>query len=335
MAISVREVAEAASVSVGTVSNVLNRPDRVSADTAERVRAAIERLGYVRNDAARQLRAGRSRSVGLLVRDVRNPFFTDVARGVEDAAADAGLTVLLGNSNESPERESAYLDLFEEQRVLGVLTSPVSEDLPRLIRLHERGTPVVLVDRETSDGRLSSVAVDDVAGGYIAVSHMADIGRQRIAFVGGPVSIRQVSDRLTGARQAAAERREVSLQHVTTESLTVLAGRAAGKQIREMRPDQRPDAIFAANDLVAVGVLQALTMMSGVRVPEDIALIGYDDIDFAAAAVVPLSSVRQPSALLGRTAMELLIRETDAGDDFEPEQIVFQPELVVRDSSIR
>lgn len=335
MTISIREVAEAAGVSVGTVSNVLNRSDRVSPGTADRVRAAIERLGYVRNDAARQLRAGRSRSVGLLVRDVRNPFFTDVARGAEDAAADAGLTVLLGNSNESPERESAYLDLFEEQRVLGVLTSPVSEDLPRLVRLHERGTPVVLVDREASDGRLSSVAVDDVAGGYIAVSHLADIGRQRIAFVGGPVSIRQVSDRLTGARQAAAERREVSLQHVSTESLTVLAGRAAGKQIREMRADQRPDAIFAANDLIAVGVLQALTMMSGVRVPEDIALIGYDDIDFAAATVVPLSSVRQPSALLGRTAMELLLRETDFGDNFEPEHIVFQPELVVRDSSIR
>lgn len=334
MTISVREVATAAGVSVGTVSNVLNRPDRVSADTAARVRAAIEQLGYVRNDAARQLRAGRSRSVGLLVRDVRNPFFTDVARGAEDAAADAGLTVLLGNSNESTEREASYLDLFEEHRVLGVLSSPVSEDLPRLVRLHERGTPVVLVDRETSDGRISSVAVDDVAGGYMAVTHLADIGRQRVFFVGGPVGIKQVSDRLSGARQAAAERSGLSLQTFVTESMSVLAGRAAGEKILELRGTERPDAIFAANDLVAVGLLQALTMRGGVRVPEDIALIGYDDIDFAAATVIPLSSVRQPSALLGRTALELLVRETNEGADFEPEQIVFQPELVVRETTV-
>lgn len=333
MTISVRDVATAAGVSLGTVSNVLNRPDRVAHETAERVRAAIERLGYVRNDAARQLRAGRSRSVGLLVRDVRNPFFTDIARGAEDAAADVGLTVMLGNSSESPERESSYLDLFEEQRVLGILTSPVSEDLPRLIRLHDRGTPVVLVDREASEGRLSSVAVDDVAGGYLAIAHLADVGRQRIMFVGGPVDIRQVADRLAGARQAAAERRDVSLQYVATESLTVLSGRAAGERIRELPARELPDAIFAANDLVAVGVLQALTMMGGMKVPDDLALIGYDDIDFAAAAVVPLSSVRQPSTLLGRTAMELLLRETEAGEAFEPEQIVFQPELVVREST--
>ncbi|HEY1105127.1 MAG TPA: LacI family DNA-binding transcriptional regulator, partial [Agromyces sp.] len=172
MAVSVREVAAAASVSVGTVSNVLNRPDKVAPATVERVLAAIEELGFVRNDAARQLRAGRSRSIGFVVLDVRNPFFTEVARGAETRAADAGLTVLLGTSDESIERERVYVDLFEEQRVHGVLISPLADDLPRLQRLRDRGTPVVLVDRQVHDRSFSSVSVDDVAGGRLAAEHL-------------------------------------------------------------------------------------------------------------------------------------------------------------------
>ncbi|WP_206737338.1 LacI family DNA-binding transcriptional regulator [Agromyces albus] len=333
MVVSVRDVAAAASVSVGTVSNVLNRPEKVSPDTVERVRAAIAELGFVRNDAARQLRAGRSSSIGLIVLDVRNPFFTDVARGAEDRAAEDGMTLLLGNSDENPDREGAYLDLFEQQRVHGVLISPLTDDLPRLERLRKRGTPVVLVDRESADRSYSSVAVDDVVGGELAVRHLADIGRRRVAFVGGPSSIRQVVDRLEGARRAVEATPGMTLEVIETESLTVLQGRAAGEQIRERPVSERPDAIFAANDLLAMGVLQALKMLGTVEVPGDIALIGYDDIDFASAAVVPLSSIRQPASLIGYTAVDLLLKEAAAGSEFTPEQVTFQPELVVREST--
>ncbi|SMG50100.1 transcriptional regulator, LacI family, partial [Plantibacter flavus] len=145
MSASVKDVAARAGVSVGTVSNVLNRPEKVSPVTVDRVHAAIDELGFVRNDAARQLRAGRSRSVGLVVLDVGNPFFTDVARGAEDRADAEGWSVLLGNSDESIDRERAYLDLFEEQRVAGVLITPLGDDLTRLSRLRDRGTPTVLV----------------------------------------------------------------------------------------------------------------------------------------------------------------------------------------------
>jgi LacI family transcriptional regulator len=333
MAVSVRDVAAAASVSVGTVSNVLNRPDKVAPATVARVTAAIEALGFVRNDAARQLRAGRSRSIGLVVLDVRNPFFTDVARGAEDRAAEEGMTILLGNSDENADRERAYLDLFEEQRVAGVLISPLADDLPRLQRLRDRGTAVVLVDREVADQTFSSVAVDDVVGGYLAVRHLLDIGRNRIAFVGGPESIRQVADRLAGARRAIAESPGATLEVVATESLSVLAGRAAAEGIRERAASARPDAIFAANDLLAMGVLQALMMQGGVDVPGEIALIGYDDIDFASAAVVPLSSIRQPAALIGYTAVDLLLKEAGGVDGAERERVIFQPELVVRGST--
>lgn len=334
---SIRDVATRAGVSVGTVSNVLNHPAKVSGPAAARVQAAIRELGFVRNDAARQLRAGRSKTVGLVVLDVRNPFFTDLARGAEDQAATAGLSVLLGNSDENSDRESTYLDLFEEQRVLGVLISPIGDVTSRLERLRERGTHAVLVDRSSGDDSpFSSVSVDDIAGGQSAVEHLISEGCRRIAFVGGPFEIRQVADRHLGAQRAVDAHLGVTLEVFPLPTLTVIAGRSAGLAIVERAQEDRPDGIFAANDLLAMGVLQALVMQGDARisVPRDIALIGYDDIDFAGAAVVPLSSIRQPSALIGQTAVEILVEEAN-DPALVPRQVVFQPELVVRESTRR
>ncbi|MGW8482123.1 LacI family DNA-binding transcriptional regulator [Microbacterium sp. NPDC055903] len=334
MAVSVRDVAATAGVSVGTVSNVLNRPDKVAASTVERVQAAIEHLGFVRNDAARQLRAGRSRSIGLVVLDAGNPFFADVARGAEARADEDRLSVLLGNSDEDASREDGYLDLFREQRVNGVLISPASDDVPKLQRIADAGTPVVLVDHEIPGSDFLSVSVDDVEGGYLAARHLLEIGRRRLAFVAGPRSIAQVANRLAGALRAVAEVDGAVLEVIEQPALTVLNGRDAGERIVARVDGERPDAVFAANDLLAVGILQAFTMFSDVRVPQDIALIGYDDIDFASATVVPLSSIRQPAQLIGHTAVELLLRSIDEPEgDFE-RRVRFQPELVVRASTV-
>ncbi|HEY5223823.1 MAG TPA: LacI family DNA-binding transcriptional regulator [Microbacteriaceae bacterium] len=332
MPVSIRDVAVLAGVSVGTVSNVLNRPQKVADSTVTRVRDAIRTLGFIRNDAARQLRAGRSRSIGLVVLDAGNPFFMDVARGAESRALDDGLVVLLGNSDEHRSREEAYLDLFEQQRVAGLLITPIDDALPRLQRMREQGIPCVLVDRQVHDKSFSSVAVDNTAGGRMAVNHLIDSGRRKIAFIGGPRGLAQVDERLAGARQAVHESPGVTLELIETEFLTVLQGRAAGEAIGLRAAANRPNAIFAANDLVAVGVLQGLAILGDIRVPEDIALIGYDDIEFAASTIVPLTSIRQPSQLIGRTAVDLLIREAE-DDGFRPEQVVFQPELVVRAST--
>ncbi len=331
MAVGVKDVAKAAGVSVGTVSNVLNRPDRVSAQTVERVQRVIRELGFVRNDAARQLRAGRSRSIGLVVPDIGNPFFADVARGAEDRAADAGMTVLLGNSDEREERQEAHLDLFREQRVNGVLLSPASDDLSAVLRFASGAMPMILVDREVEQGLVPSVSVDDVEGGRLAAEHLLAAGRRRLAFVCGPQSVRQVADRLVGARAAVASRSDAALEVVERSALTVLQGRAAGEEILARDAADRPDAVFAANDLLAVGLLQAFSFGAGIRVPEDIAVVGYDDIDFASATVVPLSSVRQPARLLGWTGVDLLLKELD-GVEHE-RRVRFQPELVVRESS--
>ncbi len=332
MSVSVKDVAARAGVSIGTVSNVMNRPDKVSASTVERVQRAIDELGFVRNDAARQLRAGRSRAIGLVILDVGNPFFTDLARGAEDKAAESGMSIILGNSDERASRETAYLELFEQQRVHGVLISPFGDITERLHRLRDRGIPAVLVDRTSADVSFSSVSVDDVAGGSLAVEHLISQGRRRIAFVGGPHAIRQVADRLEGARGAVSRHPGVTLEVIEIAALSVIEGRAAGVAIRERTAADRPDAVFAANDLIAMGVLQALNMQGVLHVPHDIALIGYDDIDFASAAVVPMSSIRQPSAMIGSTAVEILLEEA-ADPTLAPRQIVFQPELVIRESS--
>ena len=332
--VTIKEVAARAEVSVGTVSNVLNRPDQVAAPTRARVEAAIAELGFVRNESARQLRAGHSRTVGLVVLDVANPFFTDVARGAEDALNDAGLAVLLCNSDEQDGREARYLELLEQQRVQGILITPVHAADQRLAAIRRRGTPVVLVDRLSRSRGQCSVAVDDVLGGDLAASHLFDGGHDRIAYVGGPFTIRQVQDRYDGALRAMAQRDRdpADLHVVETPTLNIASGQRAGELLAELPARRRPTAAFCANDMLALGLLQALTRRR-VAVPADMAIVGYDDIDFAAAATVPLSSVRQPRQQLGQTAAELLLEEALQGGRHKHRQVVFDPELVVRDSS--
>jgi LacI family transcriptional regulator len=332
--ISIRDVAAHAGVAVGTVSNVLNRPDIVAASTRERVHAAIKALGFVRNESARQLRAGRSRMIGLIVLDVANPFFTDVARGVEDEVTKSGLAVILCNSDDQVSRENSYLDLLEEHRVQGILITPVDQDGAHLAEIQARGTPVILVDSRGRAGGQCSVAVDDVYGGDVAVSHLLEGGHERIAYLGGPLNLRQVADRRDGALRALARAgaSEADLVIIETPALNVAAGRAAGAAIADADPADRPTAVFCANDLIALGLLQAMTQRA-IKVPHDIAIVGYDDIDFAAAAAVPLSSVRQPRHQIGSAAAQLLLEEATAKERHEHREVLFRPELEVRRSS--
>lgn len=333
MSVSVREVAKKAGVSVGTVSNVINQPDKVARTTLLRVQAAIDSLGYIRNDAARQLRAGKSRSIGLVVLDVRNPFFAEVARGAEEAATDHGLTVLFANSDESEDRERHLLVLFEEQRVAGLLVSPISSDFSEISKIRDRGTPVVLVDRESKDKKFSSVSVDDVSGGSMATQHLIEVGKTKIMFAGGPVGIEQIADRLQGAKRAT-EQAGLPIEFYETKNLTVIEGRAVAEEVLKRPRGSWPDGIFAANDLLAFGIMQVLVVSPNVRIPEDIALVGYDDISYSSNAIVSLTSIRQPSMLIGAKAVELLVQATQRPNDVAVSQVVFQPELIIRASTV-
>ena len=329
-ATGIKAVAREAGVSVGTVSNVMNHPESVAPATRERVLAAIAKVGWVRNGPASQLRAGRGRTIALIVLDATNPFFTDVARGAEAVAESSGAMVMMCNSGEDAAREYRYLELLEEHRVLGVLITPVSSGKnDRIEKIAGRGTPVVLVDRGSGQADRCSVAVDDIGGGRLVGAHLRDLGHRRVAYVGGPFSIQQVADRHLGAAEGLGPGVEFGV--VATANLTIAAGRQAAAEIAELDLAHRPSAVFCANDLMALGVLQEL-IRRRLRVPDDIAIVGYDDIEFAAAAAVPLSSVRQPREEIGRTAAALLLEEVQ-GPEHRHRQVVFSPELMVRESS--
>ena len=332
MAVSVKDVARAAGVSLGTVSNVLNNPDGVAPENVAKVKAAIKNLGFVRNDAARQLRAGTSRSIGVIVPDVRNPFFAELVRGAEDFATENQLSILVADSDGSREKEKLLLGLFEEQRVLGVLVSPVDDKLDRMRELKQRGNSIVIVDRKSNDKAISSVSVDDMAGGYLAVEHLIQTGCKRIVFVGGPLSGKQINERLKGAKKAAAKFDGVTIEVIETDNLTVPDGRRVGELLVKLPKTKRPDGIFAANDLVAIGIMQAVVVSNSIKIPDDFSLIGYDDIEFSSTAIVPLTSIRQPTHEIGAQAVKLLIAGTQAAEA-HPQQVVFQPILVTRDST--
>jgi LacI family transcriptional regulator len=335
--VSINDVAARAGVSLGTVSNVLNRPDIVRPSTRARVEAAISELNFVPNASARHLAAGRSGVIAYVVLDAGNPFFTDIARGIEDVARKQRLSLFICNSDLDADREDEYLQRLTELRARGVLITAMDYGNPRLRRLRQQGIPVVLVDRGP-DGAddWCTVGVDDVAGGEIAVSHLLETGHDRIAFVGGPLDVPQVADRHTGALKAmdAAGLDQAALTHISTSGLTIAEGRRAGQRLLGLPKRARPTAAFCANDLLALGLLQHLTQQR-LPVPDSCAIVGYDDIEFAAAAAVPLTSVAQPRVDLGRTAARLLADEADRPDQHQHRHVLFPPELVARASTDR
>ncbi|SRR5579875_44790 len=330
---SIREVAKRAGVSLGTVSNVLNRPELVAQETRRRVLQAIDEIGFVRNGSARQLRAGRSQHIGLVVLDVANPFFTEVARGVEDLANQAGYVVILCNSDDSVAKENHYLHVLEEQRTRGILITPVQNDASYLQRFRQRGIAVVLLDRPSRSKDLCSVAVDDVLGGDLAAMHLIVEGHTRIAFVHGPLIIRQCADRRRGVLRAlkfAGLDPQEALLDITTSAQTIREGEASVERL--LNASIKPTAVFCGNDLLALGVMRGL-IARGISIPDDIALVGYDDVEFASVLSTPLTSIRQPKYELGRAAAELLIDEANNPDTHQHQHIMYQPELIVRESS--
>lgn len=333
----IRQVAARAGVAVGTVSAYLNHPDRVSAERAQRIADAIAQLGFVPSIAGRQLRLGVSTLIGYLSPDVSNPHFSEIAQEVEYRAERLGMTVFFATSHGDREREDAYLEAFEQRQVRGLLVSSFEPIESRLAAMRERGTPSVLVGRRASDERQPSVSIDDVSGGRQAAGHLIANGCRRLAFVGGPLPVQQVADRLEGARQAAGEASGTALEVVDVAERSIAAGRAVGAAFAARPPAERPDGVFAANDVLALGILQAL-VAGGVSVPGEVALVGYDDNEFAEASLIPLTSVRARHDDFGAAAVDLLFEaiERGAADATErPAARVFAPELIVRESSRR
>ena len=326
---SLRDIAKHAGVSVGTASNVLNRPGLVAPETVKRVQQVMEELGYIPNGYVKQMSVGHSRTLGLVVPNVFNPFFAEVARGVEDAAAKKNYAVFICNTDESPDREERFMGVLVEQLVKGVLITPTSMKPAHIKTLRERGISVGLLSAPGKSSSECSVTVNDVFGAEIAIEHLVELGHQHIAWICGPDSIPQVIDRTKGVA-IAAKHHKIQVDTVRSPSMKFDGGVQAAEEILAMNP--RPTGIFCANDLLALGVMRTL-LAAGVKIPEDISLIGYDDIEFALTAPVPLSSIIQPAYQLGYTATQLLLSECDSIETHAHQDVRFQPELIARAST--
>lgn len=254
-------------------------------------------------------------------------------RGAERVLSEKEYVLMVCSSDESTEHERRYLRVLEEHRVDGLLISPVESGMKSVAALARRGVPTVLLDRDGTGLDMCSVTVDDVRGGELAASHLIELGHEVIGFVNGPLSIRQCADRRDGARRAlrsARGRRPAVLREIRVNALTVEHGEEAVSRLLSEPP--QPTAVMCANDLLALGVLKGLSAV-GVRVPGDMALVGYDDVTFASMLYPPLTSVRQPKFELGVSAAELLLEETGDTAGHRHRSVRFQPELVVRASS--
>ncbi|MCS3843131.1 LacI family DNA-binding transcriptional regulator [Microbacterium sp. AK031] len=331
MTASVKDVAAAAGVSSSTVSNFLNHPHMLGESTREKVRAAIEQLRFVPNESARQLRAGSSKAVALILLDAWLPYFNELSRGVEEVVREGGWSLFFSNSNRDSAQELRNIEMFEKHRVQGIIISPLGDVVPRLEQLADRGIRSVTIGPAHASTTVASALFDDRGGGRLAGEHLVALGRDRITFVGDPERIVQTAERLAGLEDAVTGT-GTRVSVVPTRGLSIEDGLEAAASVLTLPTDERPNAIFAANDMVAIGVLTGL-LRHGVSVPREIALVGFDDVEQAHQSLVPLTSVRQPGYELGRAAGEMLLEQLTDPAATPPARKEFPAALVVRDST--
>ncbi|WP_167134018.1 LacI family DNA-binding transcriptional regulator [Arthrobacter sedimenti] len=331
---TISDVARQAGVSTGTVSNVLNRPDRVDPGMVKRVQSAISALGYVRNSAARSLAAGSSSSVGFVLVDLANSFFADMARGAEVEAERSGFYLLLANSDVRVEKQKAYLEHFAQEQVAGTLLTAVGSDLSGVPDARGAGQHVVLLDVDPSCAATScTVTTDYEAAGYLAATHLIGLGRRHIAFAGGPLTSHAVGGRWRGAQRAVAESGGyAALEHLDSSDVRVKDGQMIGERLLAERTGGT-DGIVAAADLVAFGLMQRL-LEGGVQIPAEVALVACDDNKSAYGSAVPISTIDLPGFEMGRSAMQLLLDELQNEEHHLHRNVVIPPRLTVRESSV-
>jgi LacI family transcriptional regulator len=329
-----QDVAKAAGVSLGTVSNVLNHPAKVSPATAERVREAIARLGFVRNDAARSLASGSNHSVGLVLADIENSLFIDMAHGAQEAARAVGLNLLLANTTCDMTLQDEYLDLFDQSRVTGVLLAPMQDSAAGIARMRSHGRQIVLLNFAPKPGTCCSVLVNNEHVGYMAARHLIDAGRTRLAYVVAHDDYQPVRDRRAGVRAAVAEAgAHVTLEEIDSVGLTTAPGHGVGKDLARRRPGDLPDGLVVVADELANGIIHELHTVAGVRVPDQVAIVGCENNRTAGSAAVPLTAVDAPGRAMGQEAMRLLMDEVASGERHRHATVVLEPELIVRASA--
>jgi LacI family transcriptional regulator len=329
---TIHDVAKRAGVAPITVSRVLNHSGYASQDTRERVEAAAAELEYVPNRLARSLRSKRTNTLALVLTDITNPFFTTVARGVEDTASDAGFTVVFCNTDESETEEQKYLQVLLQQQVDGILLVPARSTPESVEMIQKQGTPVVVLDRKMPPNtKVDVVRCENVEGANQLVKLLIGLGHRQIAVVSGPKIVSTAEDRVVGYCQAMTEAGLTSnADHIYYGAFTQDSGYAMTKQVLALQP--RPTAIFAANNLIGIGVLKALQDV-GLRVPEDVAMVSYDDLP-ANLVTFPFFTVAvQPAYEMAKKATQLLLARLAGAAPAQCQEVVLPTEIIIRQSS--
>jgi LacI family transcriptional regulator, galactose operon repressor len=329
---TIQEVARAAGVSTATVSRVLSGRAEVSSELKERVRRAVRDLDYRPNAVARSLRRRGTTVWGVIIPDIGNPFFTALVRGIEDIAHEEGFSLVLCNSDENLAKERRYVEVALDEQMAGVIVSAASEGDSDLGPLLTRGVPVVAVDRRLERSEVDTVLVDNTSGAYLGARHLFETGCHRVACITGPTRTTTASERLEGYVRAVHEQGlQVDDDAVRRENFKEDGGYAGTVALLDSR--NPPDGLFVTNNLMTVGAMSALAER-GVKVPEDVALVGFDTIPWAALTRPRLTTVTQPTYQMGREAGRALATRI-RGDAGPARTIVLTPTLEIRESSLR
>ncbi len=328
---SLIDVARRAKVNISTVSRIINKTGSFGSGTEARVRKIMKELGYKPNRVARRLRTqeGSSHLMGLIIPNIQNPFFADLARGVEDVAYRNNFAVLLCNYDEDEKKERFYLDVLQSESVDGIILPPIHENDPAVLQVVRNGIPVVCVDRSLSSGALDKVEVDNHMGAFTAVEHIIAKGHRRIGVICGPADSSTGRERLRGYKDAHARAGlPVRSELVRFGDFKQLSGHALTHEILSL--SQPPTALFVCNGLMMIGALEAIAAR-GLKIPRQIALVGYDELSLSAVFNPPLTMVKQPAYEVGKCAAELLLKRIE-DPKRPPTSLKLLPELIIRKS---
>ena len=328
--ITIKDVAQAANVSIATVSRILNGKDGVSLALTERVQTIVKKMKYQPNDVARALKIRESRSIGLIIPDIENPFFPALVRGVEDMAQQHNYAVILCNTDGRAEKEQKYIELLLSKRVDGMVFTESLENKKNTTLLVSSGIPVVLLDRRVEGMHLNAVVTDNRLGAFMATEHLIQIGKKRIAFFNGSLKLSSGFERSSGYQDALTQYKlHYNQELVVNGAFTYESGYEAADNL--VRSGQKFDAIFASNDMIAIGAIECLRKHN-IQVPHDVGVVGFDDIRMAAWYKPALTTIRQPVYDMGRYAVHMLVEQIAGVREDYYEQI-FMPELIIRQSS--
>jgi len=324
--VSIKDVAQAAGVSTATVSRVLADKSKVKEATRKKVLAAVERLKYRPNLVARSLRVQTTAKIGLVVSDIRNPFFTAISRAVEDSAYEQGYSVLLCNTDENPEKEELYLNLLHDENVAGIIFSPTQQFGKKIGGFHT-DIPFVIIDRTVDRSDMDMVLLDNVAAGYELTSHLIENGYRKFAGLFGDAST-TAPERKRGFLKALKDH---DLMPLSTQFIPPRIKQGYDATLALLQQNQKPDAIFTSNSLLTAGVFQGIRD-SGLKIPDDVALVGFDETTWGALVDPPITVIAQPTEEIGRTATELLFQRIEEPTRF-PKTVILKGVLIIRGSS--